>query len=335
MNLLKRIERMKPTILSVSLFAFLLTACSMSETKKDQQIDSRIKNEIHILNKQIVDGLVANKIEKILPICNHQLRNRKREIKRLMELVKGTIKTSDFRILNEYYLKNAAKKGIATLSSNKGNIHDYQIRYKSTNKEMYVVVAYFEDSLYQKSFTFFYGRQNNKWQLTNLQAGGLKIMRKDAIDWYLQAKSEYQKGYLIDAMCHIGLANQIVSPVNHMWKYQKEKEIQLFQQKITKETYSKYHFPHTVDYVQTKPVIFRIYAQVMPEGCLPLVLYTTTINLKNVHPLADECKAMHEKIGQLFKGIDTNNKIIVYRPLKNSPTGTETDNKYVFMMSNK
>lgn len=326
---------MKLIFLSISLLALLLSACSLSETKKDTQIDPRIKSEIRLLNKRIVNGLVENKIQTILPICDDGLRNRRREISRLMELVKGTLKKSDFRILNEYYQKNAAKKGIATLSSGKGNIHDYQIRYGSRKKEMYVVVAYFQDSLYQKSFTFFYGKYNDEWKLTNLQAGALKIMRKDAIDWYLQAKSEYQQGYLMDAMCHIGLATQILNPVNHMWEYTKEKEIQSFEQKLTKETYSKYSFPHAVNYVQTAPIIYRVHSQIMPEGCLPLVLYTTTIDLKNVPELAKECNAMHEKIGQLFKGIDKNNKTIIYRPLKNAPTGTNIDNKYVFMMNNK
>ncbi len=334
MNFLKLTRRMKLNFISVSLLAILLSACSMSETKKDNQIDPRIKNEIQLLNKQIVNGLVENKIQTILPICNERLRNRKEEIQRLMQLVKGTIKKSDFRILNEYYQKNAAKKGVATVSSGKRNIHDYQIQFDSRNKEMYVVVAYFQDSLYQKSFTFFYGKHNNEWKLTNLQAGALKIVNKDAIDWYLQAKSEYKKGYLMDAMCHIGLATQILNPVNHMWEYKKEKEIQSFEQTVTKETYSKYNFPHRIDYVETKPIIFRVYSQIMPEGCLPLVLYTTSIDLKNVPALAAECKAMHEKIGQLFKGIDKNNKTIIYRPLKNAPTGTDTDNKYVFMMKN-
>ena len=326
---------MKLNFLSISLLALLLSACSLSETKKDDQIDPRIKNEIHTLNKRIVDGLIENKIQHILPICNDRLRNRKGEIKRLMQLVKGTLKKSDFRILNEFYQKNAAKKGFATLSSGKGNIHDYQIRYDSRNKEMYVVVAYFQDSLYQKSFTFFYGKQNNEWKLTNIQAGALKIMHKDAVDWYLQAKSEYQQGDLMDALCHIGLATNILNPVNHMWEYAKEKEIHSFEQKLTKETYSKYKFPHTVDYVETKPVIYRVYSQIMPEGCLPLVLYTTTIDLKNVPELAKECNSMHEKIGQLFKGIDKNNKTIIYQPLKNAPTGTDIDNKYVFIMENK
>lgn len=332
---MKLTRRMKLNFVSISLLALLLTACSMTETKKDKQIDPQIKNEIHTLNNQIVNGLVENRIENILPFCNDKLRERKGDLKKLTQIVNGTLKKSNFRILNEYYQKNAAKKGIATINSGNGNIHDYQVRYDSRDKEMYVVVAYFEDSLFQKSFTFIYGKHNNEWKLTNLQAGILKIMHKDAVDWYLQAKSEYAKGYLMDAMCHIGLATQILSPVNRMWQYKNEKEIKLFEQKLTKQTYSKYNFPHTVEYVETKPVILRIYSQVMPKGCMPLILYITTIDLTNVPALAKECNAMHEKIGQLFKGIDKNNKIIIYRPLKNIPTGTNADNKYVFMMKNK
>lgn len=332
---MKLTRRMKLNFVSISLLALLLTACSMTETKKDKQIDPQIKNEIHTLNNHIVNGLVENRIENILPFCNDKLRERKGDLKKLTQIVNGTLKKSNFRILNEYYQKNAAKKGIATINSGNGNIHDYQVRYDSRDKEMYVVVAYFEDSLFQKSFTFIYGKQGNEWKLNNLQAGVLRIVRKDAVDWYLQAKSEYQKGYLIDAMCHATLATQILNPVNHMWQYKMEKEIQSFEQKITKQTYSKYNFPHTVDYVETKPIIFRVYSQVAQEGCLPLILYKTSIDLKDVPTLAKECRAMHEKIGQLYKGIDTNNKSIIYKPQKNIPIGTDTDNKYVFMMKNK
>jgi len=77
MNFLKLSRKMKLNFLSISLLALLLTACSLSETKKDNQIDPRIKNEIHALNKRIVDGLVENKIQPILPVCNERLRNRK------------------------------------------------------------------------------------------------------------------------------------------------------------------------------------------------------------------------------------------------------------------
>lgn len=326
---------MKINFLCSSLLAVLLTACTFSETKKDTQIDPRIKNQIHVLNNRIVEGLVGNTPEKIFTVCSDKLLEKKGDIKMLMQLLKGNLKKPDFKILHEFYQKNASKKNIGTVSSGVTGQHDYQIRYGALNKEMYVVVGCFLDSTEEKCFTLIYGKQGNEWKLNNIQVGILKISNKDAFDWYQLAKSDYQKGYLIDAICKIGVSTQLLKPANHMWQYNKEAEIQTFERKITKLTYTNYHFPITVDYVETKPVIFRVYAQTIPDGCFPVILYTTSVELTNIPELSKECKEIHRNIGKLFKGIDTNNKIILYRPVKTIPTGTETTKQYGFMMRTK
>ena len=225
---------------------------------------------------------------------------------------------------------------MGVVSSGKKGDHDYQIRYEARYKEMYVVVGCFEDTRDQKCFTFIYGKSGDNWKLNSMQAGILKIMNKDAIDWYLMAKKEYEKGYLIDAMCHMGISSQLLKPGSHQWQYQKENEIEVFEQKVTKQTYAKYPFPLTVDSVKTKPVIFRVYSQAITEGYFPLILYTTTIDLHNISKLSNECNEIHKNIGKLFKGIDSNNKIILYRPYKSIPTGTETTTKqYGFLRKTK
>ncbi|MDP4239878.1 MAG: hypothetical protein Q8904_10470 [Bacteroidota bacterium] len=321
---------MKLNLLSMSLLAVLLTACTFSETKKDNQIDPQIKAQLHTLNNQVVEGLINNKPENVLAVCSDKLLEKKRDIKILMQALNGNLKDNSFKILNEYYQKNAAKKNLAEVTSGTTGKHDYTIRYESLYKEMYVMVGYFKDSMNQKSFTFIYGKQGNVWKLNILQAGIYKIMNKDAYDWYAIAKSDYERGYLIDALCNIGLAAQLLKPANHLWQYQKEKEIEALEQKITKETYKKYPFPLTVTDVKTKPVIFRVYSQAIPEGYFPVILYTTTIDLQDVPALARECDEIHENIGKIFKGINTNNKLILYRPLKTIPTGTETGKQFGF-----
>jgi len=325
---------MKLNFLFSSLFAILLTSCTLSETKKDNQIDPLIKNQIHKLNERIVDGFVENKPEKVFTLCSEKLLAKKGDIKILMQLVSSRLKKKDFKILNEFYQKNASKKNIGVISSGKTSLHDYQLRYESLNKEMYVVVGYFTDSTDQKCFTFIYGKSGENWKLNNLQAGILKIMNKDAIDWYLLAKSDYNKGFLIDAICKLGISTQLLKPSNHMWKYENENEILAFEQKITKQTYATYHFPITVKGIKTKPVIFRVYSQNIPEGYFPSILYTTSIDMTDIPKLSMECNEIHSKIGQLFKGISTNNKMILYRPMKTIPTGTEKAKQYGFIKKN-
>ena len=115
---------MKRSFLSPILFVLLFSACSVSETKKDNQIDPQIKEEIHVLNNRILDGIVENKISRILPDFDDRLKDNKKVVLQLMEVVKGALKVKDYRIMNEFYQKNAAKKGIATVSSGTGNLHD-------------------------------------------------------------------------------------------------------------------------------------------------------------------------------------------------------------------
>lgn len=323
---------MKFNLVGISLLAISLTACSFSESKKDNQIDPEIRNQIHVLNNRIVSGLVEDRADKVLAVCSDRLRDKRRDIKKLTDVLKGNLKIQNFRIISEYYQKNAAKKHVGEVSTDDNPSRDYRIKYEALNKEMYVVVADFEDSLYHKSFTFIYGKYGNVWKLNNLQAGILKILNKDAFDWYQVAKSDYKKGDLIDALCHIGLSTQLLNPANQLWKYKNEDEIQNFEQKITKQIYGKYKFPMTVNNVETKPVIFRVYSQVMNTGCFPLIQYTTSVDLKDIPALSVECRELHKNIGSLFKGIDTNNSTILYRPYKTIPTGTETTKPYGFMM---
>ena len=325
---------MKIKIVSIIVLAVIMSACSTGETKKDGGIDPQIKKQIHILNSQIVEGLVENKPNYILTVCSENLLKKKSDIKVLMQLLNGNVKKHNYKILNEYYQKNASKKNMASVSSSQSDNHEYQIRYESLNKEMYVVVSYFEDSTNQKCFTFIYGKYGNVWKLNNMQAGILKIMNKDAFDWYKLAKSDYDKGYFIDAICKMGISTQLLKPANQLWKYKKENEMLTFEEKVTKQTYSTYHFPITVDSVKTKPVIFRVYAQNIPEGYFQSILYLTTIDMKDVPKLALECNELHKYIGKLFKGITSNNKMILYRPMKSIPTGTETAKQYGFIKKN-
>jgi len=322
---------MKFKFLGLLLLAVSLTACKFSETKKDDQIDPEISNEIHVLNNRIITGFVEGKPENILPVCSDRLLTRKGDVLQLVQIVQGKLKAGDFRILNEYYQKNAAKKHVAVVSSGKTGNHDYQIQYESLNKEMYVLVGYFEGEMNKKCFTFIYGKDGNKWKLNGYQAGFLEIMKKDAYDWYLSAKSNYQKGYLVDALCNIGLATQLLKPANHLWHYQKEKEILALEHEITKETYASYKFPLTLDSVETKPVIFRVYAEPMNDAYFPLILYITSVDLNDTQRLSKECNEIHEQIAKRFKGLTINNKIILYRPLKSIPTGTETTQQRGFM----
>jgi len=324
---------MRKIILGIFTALVFSTSChGGGGTWKDNNIDPKIKAEIHELNNQIIDGFTEGNQDKIFSICSDKLLEQsKNNISILIQQSKTKFPKDKFTILNEYYQKNSSENVQTTVFSGISCDHDYVIGFNALNSESFVSVGYFKDDLWESSVVFIYGKYGNKWKLNIMQLGVLKLMNKDASDWYNVSKSDYEKGYLIDAINDFTLANQIMKPANEMWKYQKEKEIIDFGQKVMSEINSKYSFPMTVDYVKSKPQIFRIFPQGMAEGYYPTIQYTTTLDMNDSIKLSKECDEIHSRIGELYKGIDKNKKMIFYRAFKSIPTGTTPVENFGFI----
>ena len=241
---------------------------------------------------------------------------------------------NEFKILNEFYQKNTKKNTLTRVWTSLSGDHDYTIGFKALNKESFVTVGYFENDLNQVCLTLIYGKYGRKWKINIISIGTLRIMNKDAFDWYEIAKSDYEKGYLIDAANDLSLANQLLKPANEYWNYQNAKEITKYRDIVKAKIYGQFTFPLTVEYVKTKPQIFQIYPQEINEGYFPMILYTTKNSMSDTIKLSKECDELHKKIGDLFKGIDKNNKMIFYRAYRSIPNDTTEVENYGFIRRN-
>lgn len=300
-----------------------ISSCITGSLWKNDNVDPKIKQQIHKLNNQIIDGIVENNFEKVASVCSDSLlENDKKGLLDFFSQVRPMIKKGQFEILNDFYLKNISDDPLRNAITGISGDHDYVIIYESKNSETFVSVGYFEGDLNQTCLTLIYYKQNKEWKLNNIQVGTLRIMNKDAYDWYLSAKAKYEKGYLIDAANDILLAKQILKPANHLWKYQKEEKINEFSQKLMTEINTKYIFPMAMNSVITKPQIFRIFPQGMNEGYFPMIQYTTSVDMNDSIKLSMECDEIHNNIGKLFSGIDKNKEMIFYRAYETLPSKT-------------
>ncbi|MFZ4455651.1 MAG: hypothetical protein ACOYOT_05460 [Bacteroidales bacterium] len=315
-----------------TVLVFFSSCNKVGGTWKDNNIDPKIKAEIYELNNQIIDGFTEGNQEKIFSICSEKcLEQSKNGLVVLIQQSKNKFSKNKFTLLNEFYQINSSANMHTNVISGISGEHDYVIGFNALNSESYISVGYFKDDLWESSVVFIYGKYGNKWKLNIMQLGVMRIMNKDAYDWYSLSKNDYEKGYFIDAINDLTLANQIMKPANQIWQYQKEKEIKDFEQKVMKEINSKYPLPMTVAYVKSKPQIFGIFPQGMEEGYFPTIQYTTILNINDSIELSKECDEIHNKIGELFKGIDKNKKMIFYRAFKSIPNGTTPIENFGFI----
>ncbi len=329
-------KNMRKVISILFALPIIITSCNTGGTWKDANIDTEIKKEIHKLNYEIIDGFVSNNPDKVYNIMSDKLLERSRnDLKGLIQKTRQSFSHEDFKILNEFYQKNSSSNALTNVMTGISGNHDYIISFNALNNETFVSVGYFDNDLNQTSLTLVYGKYGNDWKLNIMQVGTLRIMDKDAFDWYQTARQNYAKGYLIDAGNNVVLANQLLKPASQLWQYQKEKEIQEFGQKVMADINNKFSFPMTVDYVKTKPMIFNIYPQGMNEGYFPMIQYTTSINLNDKKSLKNECDEIHNKIADLYYGIDKNKKMIFYRAFQSIPNGNTPVQNQGFVQENK
>jgi len=81
------------------------------------------------------------------------------------------------------------------------------------NDEIFVSIMQTPDGFNKFLASLVYTRQDNQWKLYELHIGSYSIADKNAVQWYEDAKSNYDKGYLVSAMFRLQLASE-GSPVS-------------------------------------------------------------------------------------------------------------------------
>ena len=176
---------MKKNIFIGLIASIFITSCNVGGMWKDDNIDTDVKSQIHKLNYEIIDGFIENNPNKVFAVCSEDLvKKSKNEFANLIYQVRQSFSKEDFKILNEFYQKNTSENAQTNVMTGISGDHDYIIGFKALNSEMFVSVGYFDNDLNQTCITMIYGKYGDEWKLNIMQVGTLRIMNKDAFDWY-------------------------------------------------------------------------------------------------------------------------------------------------------
>jgi predicted regulator of amino acid metabolism with ACT domain len=325
---------MKQLFLLVSIVVFLLQSCNVgtSGTWKDENIEQGLKNKIETLDKTVLEAVTTNNSTLIKTIMSDKLLEKSGDnINQMIEKVNGIIKNTDYQVLNQFHVKNSTTGISNTVMTGVSGQDDYIIHYQALNEEMFISLIVSKNGLNKFLITNIYGKYPDGWKLNILQFGQYTINGKTATQLYSEAKSEYDREYLVDAGNNMFLSSQVSNPANTFWEYQKKDEIKQFYATLMSEIKTEYKFPVTMKNIKTNPQIFNIFPQGMKEGYFPMVEYLTNIDLKDTVSIKEENNLMHKSIGQVFKGLDKNKKFIFYKAYSEIPNGKTPVPTYGFV----
>lgn len=320
------------TITIVIYFLFQSCGSGVSGTWTNEHIDKNKQEQIKVLNDKLFKAIINNDAAGVKALMSDQLiENAGADLDKLINQASTAFKADKYRILEAYNIQNSSPNMMNTLPSDASGDNDHVISFQAMNKEMYVSLLLPEGMNNELLITAIYGNYNNEWKLNILQFGQYSLFKKTAPDYYKLAKESYGQSYLIDAVNYISLSKQCLRPANNTFQYLKEKEINEFYEQLMKEVNTKYTFPMTLENIDTKPKIFRIFPEMINEGFFPMVYYVSEINLKDTTALKIENNKVKKEVGRLFTGIDKNKKFVFYKTANEVPDGTKAVEQYGFV----
>ena len=316
------------------ILAIGLYACELNtlKTYKDGKIDKALRNKIDQLDDIVIASVLTNNPKKIKSIMSDVLLEKSGEkIDQLIDEMGLYIKTDDYKVLNQFYVRNTTEGSGNAVKCVENTINDYLINYKALNKEMFISVLECEGGLSDFLVTCIYGKYPDGWKINILQFGLYRINNQTAPELYMSAKKLYEKGCLVDAANYMILSSNVATPANKFWQYLNANDMKDFYDKVMSEATAKYSFPIRLDDIETHPEIFNIAPLVLEEGYFPLIEYQTEIDLQDTVQTKLENDKIHRQIADILEGIEKENTTIIYRAYNEKPDGSKQVPYYGFV----
>jgi len=321
-------------ILLIIVTTIVFQSCNFgsSGTQKNESIEASKIQEIKVLNDKLFKAIMSNDIpgvkallsDKLLTIVNSDL-------DKLVGTMSNNYPSKSYTILDQYYVSNTAVDIPNTLISGVSGDNDYIINYKALNKEMFTVLLMPTTTHNDALITVIYGKYGNEWKINILQFGQYTLLKKTAPDYFKLAQESYKKGYLIDAVNYITVAKQCLNPAGESFKYQKEQEISNFYDKVLGEAKAKFILPFTLDNIESKPKVFRIFPQMTKDGFMPEICYVSNIKLADTVALKAENEKVKIEVAKTFYGIDKGKTKVFYGAYNEMPDGKKEVMQYRFI----
>ncbi|WP_295770415.1 hypothetical protein [uncultured Mucilaginibacter sp.] len=282
----------------------------------NEKIPANKQEKFHQLNAELLKTLKANDPRQLENIMSKEFLEAPGN-NRLIELCSIRMRDDKNVLLDEYYIVHPTPE-IITLKTFKYDINSYSLRYEPLTQERYISLYTLQQNADKWLLTAIFNKYKYGWKVAGLELKPYTIWGKTAPELYLQARQDYDQGYLVNATTAMELAYKCADP-NSMWTYDELDDMDGFYNKVITEVHDKYKFPVVLNDVDTKPQIIKIFNQDRGEGNYPMIYYTSKIKVTDTAALKREHEAVKKTIGKVMPGIDKNKKYLYYTVFNGMP----------------
>jgi len=299
---------MKIRILLLVSFIALLQSCNSETIKANKNISEKLRETIKSKNDSLLVAMQTSNLKIYKTLGTEKfIKHLQAETRNVVWLYREGYLNNEYTIYDEYEIKlPKAFKYIEIPSEEK----KYTFKYLSEEKETYVSLL--KTSLYQNDYLLavVYNLTDKGWKINDIEVSMFGHLNKTAKEYYDMAKKADEKGMLIDAFQYANVAVVSIDQAESMLKFDEEKSIKLYRDKLNGKLENKYKFPAPIEDIRSQPEVTAVEYALTKEGLFPQITYRTTIPLKDSTRVVDEFNFVKVRVKDMYPDMDFNRKIL-------------------------
>ena len=298
------------------IFAFIfLVGCESAPVKtgiwKDKEIPAEKAEKLRQLNTDLSKAIKTDRSDAELLLSKQYLteKNLKVQFDYINKLRSG----DEYYLLKDYYIVNQG-----TNEADFKVVDNPEVKYTPLAKEMYIACFIPKNNPDKTMLTIVYGKYDIGWKANHIALGYYTQMGQTSTQLFEAAKADYAKGYLVNAINNIILAQNCMSGSAYL-KAANGEDIKSFAKSIVDEANAKFNYPMMISGVNTQPAIFSISSNVKGGELTQYVYYLTKLKITDSAAVRQENDQVKKHLSEVFPGIDEGKKTMYYSAMNQKP----------------
>lgn len=302
---------MKFRVLLLVSFMALLQSCNSETITSNKDISEKLRAEIKSKNDSLLVAMQTSSIKTYKALGTDKfIKHLQAETRNIVWLYREGYLNNNYTVYDEYEVQlSKAFKYVDIPSSEEKK---YTFKYLAEEKETYVSLL--KATLYSNDYLLavIYNKTDKGWKINDVEVSMFGHLNKTAKDYYDLAKQSEEKGKIIDAYNYAQVAVTSIEQAQSMLKFDEEKSIMLYKDKMLSKVDDKYRFPAPVEDIKTQPEIYNIEYVFTKEELCTAITYRTRIPLSDSTRVQDEFDFVKARIKDMYPDMDFKKNKILY-----------------------
>jgi len=302
-----------------------IISCQLNQntTYKNDDIDSKIRNEIELLNKKVFECISQNSIDGLFNMLHSEFRNidnYKSRLSSMFNYLNSNYTDPQLKKYNEFYTISSGEgeRNVSFFSFTKDN---FFISLKAWSSEVYV--SLYETNNFPRDIlvALVYEKETDRWKIRNFHIGDRRIFGNTFSQWLQEAKNDKRNKKELPALLKVLAVQPLLKPAPFI-EYVLDDSTKEFIEGTTNGSFSSEFFPIKFPNIKSKPEIYSIQYRpiINTEEILPLFNYKTNFSLEDESSMQNEVNVMVENLKTIFPGIENQFSGLIFSATKEIPS---------------